>query len=167
MPIPTPHKHEAKQAFVSRCIAAIHGEHKDNPGQAAAICYRSWQDHKANAAYVVQAGGDEYAFAKEPIDSDIEKRRKTAGDPPAGAITNPTPKAGKPEKVNSMDDGKPVDPASMQWFLAYEKDPQTGLAKWPLSFKRIERDVKRPGKPAAPNATHPGKPTPEQPARCV
>lgn len=107
------------------------------------------------------------AARKEPIDTDIEKRRKTAGDPPAGAINNPTPRAGKPEKVDSMDDGKPVDPASMQWFLAYEKDPQTGLAKWPLSFKRIEKDVKRPGKPPSPNAAHPRDQKPEQPPTCV
>ncbi len=105
--------------------------------------------------------------AKQPIDSDIEKRRKTAGDPPAGTVMNPTPRAGKPEKVDSMDDGKPVDPGAMQWFLAYEKDPQTGLAKWPLSFKRIEKDTKRPGKPANPTAAHPGDQKPEQPPTCA
>lgn len=133
----------------------------------AAVCYRQWDDHKAKAAYVVRAGDDEYAYAKEPIDSDIEKRRKTAGDPPAGTVMNPTPRAGKPEKVDSMDDGKPVDPASMQWFLAYEKDPQTGLAKWPLKFQRIEKDVKRPNKVVGPDATKHGNPTPEQPPTAV
>ncbi len=167
MPIPTPNKHEPKNKFVSRCTAAIYPEYKDHQGQAVAICEATWRKHKANAAYVIEAGGEEYVFAKEPIDSDIEKRRKTAGDPPAGTVMNPTPKAGKPEKVDSMDEGKPVDPASMQWFLAYEKDPQTGLAKWPLSFKRVEKDVKGPGKPAAPNATKPGKATPEQPPTAV
>lgn len=109
---------------------------------------------------------------KEPIDSDIEKRRKTAGDPPAGTINNPTPRAGKPEAIDSMDDKPAKAPLSQQQWLLGERyeavhDPQTGLAKWPLSFKRIERDTKRPNKIAAPNATKPGKATPEQPPTCA
>lgn len=55
------------------------------------------------------------------------------------------------EGADSMDDDsdKP-DIDNMQYYmggLQVETDPQTGLAKWPLSFKRIEKDVKRPNKP--------------------
>ncbi len=172
MPIPTPNKHEPKNKFVSRCTAAIYPEYKDHQGQAVAICEATWRKHKANAAYVIEAGGEEYVFAKEPIDSDIEKRRKTAGDPPAGTVMNPTPKAGKPEKVDSMDDGAKPDIDQQQWFLgSYSLEPvldeHTGLAKWPLSFKRIEKDTKRPGKPGNPKTARPGDQKPEQPPTCA
>jgi len=43
MPIPKPHNGEEQQAFVSRCISAIHGEYTAE-GQAAAICYSAWRD---------------------------------------------------------------------------------------------------------------------------
>lgn len=105
---------------------------------------------------------EEYAKRKEPIDSDIEKREKTAGDPPADTI--PNPEKGGPSSATNPDNStapsrdQAKEPLSkMPWFmgsadmggyiLEAELDSRTGLAKWPLSFKRIEKDTKRPNKP--------------------
>ncbi len=73
------------------------------------------------------------------------------------------------ESVDSFEQPPKPSPDSMQWFLGgldYERDQQTGLAKWPLSFKRIEKDVKRPNKGDKPGA-HPGSQKPEQPPTCA
>ncbi len=202
MPIPTPHKGEPKNKFVSRCTAAIYPEYKEHDGQAVAICEATWRKHKTHAAYVVQAGDDEYAFAKEPVDSDIEKRRKTASNPPSDALPGLNPNGGadpnpgnsnapsrnlpmrgsdnqekqtKPgaKKVDSMDQGDKPNLDDMQWYMGSFAltpilDEHTGVAKWPLSFKRIEKDNKRPnkGKPS-PDATKPGDGKQEQPPTAV
>jgi len=81
----------------------------------------------------------------------------------------------KREGADSFDDdsAKP-DLDSMQWQMGHaleaEIDPQTGLAKWPLSFKRIEKDVKRPNKPSNPRQepkVGPDGKKMEQPPTCV
>jgi hypothetical protein len=147
MPIPSPRKDESKKAFVSRCVSTIYDEYKDHEGQAVAICMSTWRDHKAKAAYIVRAGDDEYAIVKEPIDSDIKKREKQAGDPPL-----PNPDKGGPASSpnpDSMDNGKKPPLDEMPWMMGEIEvvtDPQTGLAKWPLSFRKVEKDTKRPNK---------------------
>ncbi len=113
-----------------------------------------------------------FSFSKSPIDEDIKKRDKTAGDPPKeagfpnqsggpGSSPNPdndtAPSVGKPKKgVESDEEGKKAKLSEMQWQLGsitleVELDPMTGYAKWPLSFKRIEKDTKRPNKPNNPS----------------
>lgn len=77
-------------------------------------------------------------------------------------------------KVNSTDNwsAKPsLD--DMQWQLGCvtlvpEVDEHTGVAKWPLSFKVIEKDYKRPNKPARPgeDVSKTGR-APEQPPMAV
>lgn len=43
MPIPTPTPLETRDEFVSRCIAKMRDEGKDEK-QAAAICYTTWSN---------------------------------------------------------------------------------------------------------------------------
>lgn len=111
--------------------------------QRYAICQRQWSDHKAKAAYVVTVGDDEYAEAKEPIDTDIKEREKRAGNPPKGAPVIPdggacpNPDGNVKKKMSEM----PVFMGGLE--LAVDEQ---GIAKWPLSFKRIEKDTKRPNK---------------------
>ena len=111
--------------------------------QRAAVCYRQYKHHKAKAAYVVSVGDDEYAEAKEPIDTDIKKREKQAGDPPKGAPVMPdggacpNPDGNVKKKMSEI----PV----FMGELEMEVDEQ-GIAKWPLSFKRIQKDTKLPNK---------------------
>ena len=64
----------------------------------------------------------------------------------------------KHRDIDSMD-STPTHPtlAEMPWSLGdcdleVERDPQTGLAKWPLSFKRITRDLKPAGEGTRPKA---------------
>lgn len=100
------------------------------------------------------------AHAKEPIDTDIREREKRAGDPPKDAY--PNPEKGGPTSAPNPDNS--TTPSSDQvgrkpsiddqpWFmgsytLELERDA-SGAAKWPLSFKRVEKDVKRPNKGGA------------------
>lgn len=105
---------------------------------------------------------------KQPKDGDILEREKRASNPPQDQIKNPeggglapnpddstVPSGG--QAIDSLDDhsAKPkLD--SLQWFmgckgLELKMDPDTGFAKWPLEFKVIERDFKRPNKPGNPD----------------
>jgi hypothetical protein len=99
-----------------------------------AICEATWRKHRAKAAYVVQAAGDEYVTLPENEED---------------------------ENADSLDDTKKPDINDMQWFLA--KDEYTGLAKWPLSFKRLSKDTKEPNKEDSPSATKTPNAAPEQP----
>lgn len=44
MPIPTPKPNEKKSEFMTRCVASISKEYKQD--QAIAICYQTWRDKK-------------------------------------------------------------------------------------------------------------------------
>ena len=60
MPLPTPHKHEKKGAFVSRCM----GDNESNKTfpdqkQRTAVCYSQWQHAKASATSISGSGDDE------------------------------------------------------------------------------------------------------------
>ncbi len=117
---------------------------------------------------------EEYAKRKEPVDSNIEKRRKTVGDPPKDKLPNPD-KGGPSSSANPDNSTAPSPDQSnhkkalddMPWFmgcaLEAELDPQTGLAKWPLSFKRVQKDVKLPNKPVNPSQDTPKNAKNEQP----
>ena len=95
-----------------------------------------------------------------------------SSDLPSRGSDNQEKKTSK-QKVDSMDD-KSAKPKldDMQWFmgnydLEAEVDPQTGLAKWPLSFKRIEKDTKRPNKVVTPTSTKRPDGKSEQPPTAV
>lgn len=139
-------------------------EYPDNP-QRLAICYSQWKKRKAKASYVVVIPDDEFIYTdelceecakrKEPIDSDIEKRNKQASNPPKDTIPNPD-KGGPASAPNPDLSNKPSPDQKMdqKWYigsLVAETDPKTGLAKWPLSFKKIEKDTERPNKPGNPS----------------
>jgi Family of unknown function (DUF5856) len=60
MPLPTPHKHEKKGEFVSRCM----GDDETNKTfsdqkQRVAVCYSQWQHAKASATSISGSGDDE------------------------------------------------------------------------------------------------------------
>lgn len=108
------------------------------------------------------------AARKEPIDSEIEKRRKRAGDPPKDEMPNPEKggPASSPNPDSMNDHGSKPKLNQMQWYmgsyaLELELDHE-GRAKWPLSFKRIEKDTKRPNKGGDGPVKHKGSPI-EQP----
>ena len=94
------------------------------------------------------------ASSPNPINSTAPSR-----DHPMRGSDNAERKA-RGEDVDSMDDdsAKP-DLDDMAWMLGgdldYERDPQTGLAKWPLSFKRIKRDVDKGKKGYEPTPASP------------
>ena len=73
----------------------------------------------------------------------------------------------QPEAPDTIERTAHPDLSKVQWLLGEMEpilDPHTGLAKWPLSFKRIEKDTKRPNKgKSSPDATKPGDAKPEQP----
>ncbi len=73
------------------------------------------------------------------------------------------------QKPDSVDQGKKPNINDMQWQLGYALEPildeHTGLAKWPLSFKRLSKDVKQPL--ATKPSTKPGNAKPEQPPTAV
>lgn len=60
MPLPTPNSRESRGDFVSRCIQQLSdkGEMKTND-QRVAVCYRQWQEAKANADVVIGSGNQE------------------------------------------------------------------------------------------------------------
>ena len=68
MPLPTPHrdktgkKTEKKSEFISRC-AGDTTMNKDFPDtkQRLGVCFSQWEKRKAKAAYVISAGGEEFA----------------------------------------------------------------------------------------------------------
>lgn len=122
-------------------------------------------------------------------DEEYAKRKTPKGVPsPYGMTSDPNPndsnapshdlpmpgsdnRKKKPaQNPNSYDQGKKPDINDMEWMLGgldYERDQQTGLAKWPLSFKKLAKDVKLPnGKDAKPGA-HPKDQKPEQPPTAV
>lgn len=93
---------------------------------------------------------------RKPIrDGAINKRLKNASNPPESELPNPDKKgATNPDNdtapISSYDQGKKPDLGQMKWYMGtvdVETDEE-GVAKWPLSFKRIEKDFKRPNKPA-------------------
>jgi len=43
MPIPTPKPNEKQSEFMTRCVASISKEYKQD--QAIAICYQKWKDN--------------------------------------------------------------------------------------------------------------------------
>ena len=263
MPIPTPHKGESKNEFVSRCTSAIWDEYKGVKGQAVAICESTYRKHRAKASLIITAGSDEYVITPEgpekktlqiqggntdpindntppvknpappavpfppkvaPVDSQPTPSDKTStrtpGDnsseedntsdeyvgssmdmgkldpkpispPGAGIAPNPDndsyiPKGGSKEKKTVLMGGKddidsleqasprvapenkpvflgdgqegqpPKNNPNLVWEMAsigfeVQNDPETGLASWPLTFRKIESDFKRPNKPDNPN----------------
>ena len=88
-------------------------------------------------------------------------------------VATPPPKndMDKDESPDSDDKGTQPDIDDAEWYvghvLDYERDPQTGLAKWPLTFKRMVKDVKLPNQKRSKLATKPGDPSPEQPPTAV
>lgn len=89
----------------------------------------------------------------------INKRLKTASNPPDDQMPNPDKKgATNPDNQtapnaspNSYDQGKKPSLSKMPWFMG-SADPRYSemKAKWPLTFQKIERDFKRPNKPGNP-----------------
>lgn len=86
-------------------------------------------------------------------------------NPEGGALApNPdnatnNPKGGINQNADSFDDdsAKP-DINQLNWYMGklgltseLHTDPKTGFAKWPLSFKKVERDFKRTNKTVTPN----------------
>lgn len=74
------------------------------------------------------------------------------------------------ETPDSDDKGIEPDIDDQQWFMGgldYTRDPQTGLAKWPLSFKVMVKDVKLPNGKDAKVGAHPRDQKPEQPPTAV
>ena len=118
------------------------------------------------------------ALKKPEREKAINERIKTAGDPPKeSGFSNPEKggpgSAPNPDTdtapIDSDDVGKKPDLGKMSWYMG-GLEPVTdkeGLAKWPLSFKRIEKDFKRPnkgGKGLGPKAKDSKKPdTKDQP----
>lgn len=91
------------------------------------------------------------------IDPNPDDSNAPSSDLPQRGSKNQEKMTQRREGADSMDD-KSAKPKldDMQWqmgsyTLEAELDPQTGYAKWPLSFKRIEKDVKRPNKPLNPD----------------
>ncbi len=74
MPIPKPKKSESKDDYVSRCIAFLVGEGKDQE-QASAIAYQQWEDrHKKKVAKT------QYEFVKSiPMDMSFSEIRDKIG----------------------------------------------------------------------------------------
>lgn len=78
-------------------------------------------------------------------------------------------KKARGEDADSMDQGDKPDIDDVAWMMGHDYTPvldeHTGLAKWPLSFKRVNRDVNRgkrgyKGQPASPQSV-------EMPPRAV
>ncbi len=106
-----------------------------------------------------------------------EEYAKRKALPKRGAGFEEPPKQAKPVRdpvpVDSLDDrvAKP-DLSNVQWFLgSYTLEPvldeHTGLAKWPLSFKRLSKDTKEPNKVVTPTSTRPPDSKSEQPPMAV
>lgn len=91
MPIPTPRQGknpEKKSDFISRCMGdSVMNEDFPDQKQRAAVCYQKWDDRKAKASYVIQAGGEEFiAFSEEAIAAEesskpLNKPFRTPGGP--------------------------------------------------------------------------------------
>ena len=62
----TPKKGESKSDFVSRCMGdSVMNKEWPEQKQRAGVCYSQWEKKRAKAAYVIQAGDEEYIVPKE------------------------------------------------------------------------------------------------------
>jgi hypothetical protein len=68
----------------------VRSEFGNDNNQIGGYCYSQWKHHKAKAAYVVQAAGDEYVTLPENEED---------------------------ENADSLDDTKKPDINDMQWML--------------------------------------------------
>ncbi len=98
------------------------------------------------------------------------------GNDTAPSGNNPVPPPPPKQDVNkddtpsSDDKGTQPDIDDREWFMGgldYERDAKTGLAKWPLTFKRMVKDTKLPNQKPSKTATTHGDPKPEQPPIAV